>query len=156
MADLVYSRSSFGSSHHGHGLQSRPSLRVFLLHGNLDIWVKDAKNLPNMDFVRKKLGEIFRLFHVGKCDGAMSKNTSDHYVTISVANAVIGRTFVIKNSENPVWMQHFYVPVAHYAEEVHFTVKDNDIVGSEIVGVVGIPVEQIYLGNKVEGTFPVL
>lgn len=36
-------------------------------------------------------------------------------VTISVAGAVSGRTFVIIDTENPVWMQHFRVPVAHYA-----------------------------------------
>ncbi|GAA0181624.1 phospholipase [Lithospermum erythrorhizon] len=153
MAELVYSES-MGGSQHGQGVQMVPfktnslSLRMFLLHGNLDIWVKDAKNLPNMDLVNKKLGEMF---NIGK-----SKNTSDSYVTISVSTAVIGRTFVLQDCENPVWMQHFYVPVAHYAAEVHFVVKDDDIVGSEIIGAVGIPIEQIYSSAKVEGTFPIL
>ncbi|KAJ0565007.1 putative phospholipase D [Helianthus annuus] len=54
---------------------------------------------------------------------------SDPYVTVSVANAVIARTFVINNSENPVWEQCFYVPVAHYTTEVLFVVKDSDVVG---------------------------
>ncbi|CAL5442315.1 unnamed protein product [Camellia sinensis] len=58
--------------------------------------------------------------------------------------------------KNPVWMQHFNVPVAHYAAEVHFVVKDNDVVGSQIIGAVGIPVEQLWSGTKLEGTFPVV
>ncbi|KAJ6393767.1 hypothetical protein OIU77_023075 [Salix suchowensis] len=72
--------------------------------------------------------------------GGKNRNiTSDPYVTISISDAVIARTFVINNNENPVWMQHFDVPVAHHAAEVHFSVKDDDIVGSQIMGAVGIP-----------------
>lgn len=151
-------------SAHGQGVQCVPfktsnaSLQVLLLHGNLDIWVKEAKNLPNMDQVHRTLGDMFGRFRIGKKpEGSSSqKMTSDPYVTISVSNAVIARTFVIDDSENPAWKQHFYVPVAHYASEVHFVVKDHDVVGSEIMGIVGIPVEQLYSGSKVEGTFPVL
>ncbi|KAM7525676.1 hypothetical protein LguiA_015578 [Lonicera macranthoides] len=140
---------------------SRDSLGVFLLHGNLDIWVKEASNLPNMDFVRNTFGDMFGMFPEsvgGKTEdkNTSNKNTSDPYITVSVANAVIARTYVIINNENPVWLQHFYVPVAHYAAEVQFVVKDSDVVGSEIIGAVGIPVEQICSGTKVEGTFPVL
>ncbi|CAB80782.1 phospholipase D-like protein [Arabidopsis thaliana] len=73
----------------------------------------------------------------------------------SVAGAVIGRTYVISNSENPVWQQHFYVPVAHHAAEVHFVVKDSDAVGSQLIGIVTIPVEQIYSGARIEGTYSI-
>uniref|UniRef100_A0A2P2L0H9 phospholipase D n=1 Tax=Rhizophora mucronata TaxID=61149 RepID=A0A2P2L0H9_RHIMU len=153
---------SFGGSGHAQGQESLPfktnkgSLKVLLLHGNLDVWVKEAKNLPNLDMLHKTFGDMFSKFPVkigSKIEGHI---TSDPYVTISVGGAVIGRTFVIRNSENPVWMQHFNVPVAHHAEEVHFTVKDDDIVGSQVMGAVGIPVEQLCLGNKIEGSFPIL
>ncbi|KAJ0105807.1 hypothetical protein Patl1_18654 [Pistacia atlantica] len=157
---------SFGGSHHGQGQQVLPfetnkgSLKVMILHGNLDIWIKEAKNLPNMDMFHKKLGDIFGKFNVkvsSKIEGHMAqKITSDPYVTVSVAGAVVARTFVISNSENPVWMQHFNVPIAHYATEVHFVVKDSDIVGSQIMGAVGIPVEQLYSATRVEGVFPIL
>ncbi|CAK9187487.1 unnamed protein product [Ilex paraguariensis] len=164
MAQLAYSDSMSEGSQHGQGVQIVPfktcmaSLKVLLLHGNLDIWVKEAKNLPNMDMFHKKLGDVFGFGKLNsKIEGSMpSKITSDPYVTISVSNAVIARTFVINNSENPVWIQHFYVPVAHYASEVHFVVKDDDVVGSQIIGAVGIPVEEISSGKKIEGTFPVL
>ncbi|XP_071692922.1 phospholipase D gamma 1-like isoform X3 [Rutidosis leptorrhynchoides] len=158
----------YDGSQHGQSVQvvpfktSNASLKVLLLHGNLDIWVKEAKNLPNMDMFHNKLEKVFGkmpTFSGGKNkpeDGKPSKVTSDPYVTVSIANAVIARTFVISNSENPVWMQHFYVPVAHYSAEVQFVVKDSDVVGSQIMGAVGVPVEQLVSGSVVEGMFPVL
>ncbi|KAK0579227.1 hypothetical protein LWI29_023107 [Acer saccharum] len=79
-----------------------------------------------------------------KIEGIAQKTTSDPFVTVSVSGVVIARTLVISNSENPAWMQHFNVPVEHYAVEVHFVVKDSGVVGSQIRGVVGIPVEQLY------------
>lgn len=168
MAYPVYAESlSFGGSHHGQGQQAVPfktsgdsSLKFCLLHGNLDIWIREAKNLPNMDMFHKKLGDMFS-FMPGKVnskiEGQMSsKITSDPYVIVSVSGAAVARTFVISNNENPVWKQHFNVPVAHCAAEVHFVVKDNDVVGSQIIGAVGIPVEQLFSGMKIEGSFPIL
>ncbi|KAJ4712931.1 Phospholipase D [Melia azedarach] len=166
-AHPVYSEMmSFEDSNHGQGQQVLPfetnkgSLKVLLLHGNLDIWVKEAKNLPNMDMFHKRIGDMFGKLNVkvsSKIESHMAdKITSDPYVTISISGAVIGRTFVISNSENPVWMQHFNVPVAHKAAEVHFVVKDSDIVGSQIMGAVGIPVEKLYLGEKIDGIFPII
>lgn len=166
MAHLTYSDSMSGSSQHGQGVQFVPfntstgSLRVLLLHGNFDIWVKEAKNLPNMDLFHKNLGDMFGRLSgkfLSKVEGtAPTKITSDPYVTIAVSNAVIARTFVISNNENPVWSQHFYVPVAHYGAEVHFVVKDSDVVGSQIIGAVGIPVEQVITGARIESTYPIL
>lgn len=166
MAHLSYSDSMSGGSQHGQGMQFVPiktsavSLKVLLLHGNLDIWVKEAKNLPNMDLFHKNLGDMLGRLSgkfLSKVEGTTPpKITSDPYVTISVSDAVIGRTFVISNSENPVWSQHFHVPVAHYGAEVHFVVKDSDVVGSQIIGAVGIPVEQVLSGARIEGTYPVI
>ncbi|PIN08995.1 Phospholipase D1 [Handroanthus impetiginosus] len=165
MAHLTYSDSMSGGSQHGQGVQFVPfktsagSLRVLLLHGNLDIWVKEARNLPNMDLFHKNLGDMFGRLSgkfISKIEGSTpTKITSDPYVTIAVSDAVIGRTFVISNSENPVWNQHFHVPVAHYGAEVHFVVKDSDVVGSQMIGAVGVPVEQIISGARIEGTYPI-
>jgi phospholipase D1/2 len=169
MAHPAYAESlSFGGSSHAQGQQAvqfqtnKASLKVCLLHGNLDIWVRKAKNLPNKDMFHRSLACLWDMFsklcNVGsKIEEHMSETiTSDPYVVVSVSGAVIGRTFVISNSENPVWMQHFNVPVAHSAAEVHFVVKDNDVVGSQIMGAVGIPVEELCSGMKIEGTFPIL
>ncbi|CAI0471977.1 unnamed protein product [Linum tenue] len=155
----------FDGSPQGTSLQIVPfgtkgSLRVLLLHGNLDIWVYDAQKLPNMDMFHKRLGDMLNKFPANlsnKIEGQVSdKITSDPYVSISVGRAVLGRTYVLSNSENPIWCQHFYVPVAHHAAEVHFVVKDSDVVGSQLIGAVSIPVEQIYSGSKIEGIYPIL
>ncbi|KAJ6426678.1 hypothetical protein OIU84_022300 [Salix udensis] len=157
---------SFGGSNHNQGQQvvsfptNKGSLKVLPLHGNLEILVKEAKSLPNLDMFHKTLGDMFSKIPVklgNKIEGHLGgKITSDPYVTISISDAVIARTFVINNNENPVWMQHFDVPVAHHAAEVHFSVKDDDIVGSQIMGAVGIPVQQLISGMKIEGIFPVI
>nr|GEU41938.1 phospholipase D beta 1-like [Tanacetum cinerariifolium] len=135
-------------SQHSQGVQVVPfrtpnaSLKVVLLHGNLDICVKNASHLPNRDSFNEKF--------------KMLLGTSDPYVTISVANAVIGRTYVVNNSENPVWMQRFNVHVAHYTSEVLFVVKDNDVIGSKLIGAVGIPAGILVSDSVIEGTFPIL
>ncbi|PPS07114.1 hypothetical protein GOBAR_AA13532 [Gossypium barbadense] len=134
--------------------------KVLLLHGNLDIWVCDAVNIPNMDMFSKTIGDMIVMIPANitnALEGRMQqKVTCDPYVTIAVANAIIGRTYVINNSENPVWMQHFNVPVAHYASEVHFIVKDSDVVGSQMIGIVPISVEKLYTGERIEGVYPIL
>ncbi|ERN19431.1 hypothetical protein AMTRI_Chr09g42570 [Amborella trichopoda] len=159
---------SMDSSQHNQTLQivpfepSKGSLKVLLLHGNLDIWILEANNLPNMDTFHKTLGDMFgKRFSspvASKNEGHMPHQhiTSDPYVSVHVSKAVVARTYVISNSENPVWNQHCWVPVAHYAAEVQFVVKDNDVVGSQFIGTVSIPTEQICSGSKVEGLFPIL
>ncbi|KAI3713377.1 hypothetical protein L1987_71954 [Smallanthus sonchifolius] len=128
-------KSKHEGSRHPQGVEVVPfntsevHLKLVLLHGNLDICIKEANKLPNMDSFNKKFTPL--------------SGTSDPYVTVSVANAVIGRTFVINNSENPVWMQHFHVPVAHHTTEVLFVVKDSDVMGSQLIGAVGIPAEHL-------------
>ncbi|XP_023764342.1 phospholipase D gamma 1 [Lactuca sativa] len=116
----------------------KKALKVLLLHGNLDILVHEAKNLPNMDVFHKAMG------------------TSDPYVSIAITSAVVGRTYVLTNVENPIWNQRFNVPVAHHTAEIHFLVKDKDVMGSQLIGAVAIAVEHIYSGSKIEGFFPLI
>lgn len=138
----------------------KTSLKVLLLHGNLDICIFEAKNLPNMDMFHKTLGDMFNKLPgnvSSKIEGQLNRKiTSDPYVTIIIAGATFARTFVISNDENPVWMQTFTVPVAHNAAEVSFVVKDNDVVGSQYIGTVSIPTEHIYGGEEIKGFFPIL
>ncbi|XP_009627346.1 phospholipase D gamma 1-like [Nicotiana tabacum] len=157
-SEPTHSRTSSGELQNNWGMQVMPfmpSKKVLLLHGNLDIWVCEARNLPNLDMFHKTIGDMFNKMGT-KIDGNLGNMTSDPYVSITVAGAVIGRTYVINNNENPVWMQHFNVPVAHYAAEVQFLVKDNDMVGSQLIGTVAVPVDHIYGGGKIEGFFPIL
>ncbi|CAL5196200.1 unnamed protein product [Lathyrus oleraceus] len=156
----AYSASS-DDSLHSQSLKSFPVQdKNFLLHGNLDICIHGAKNLPYMDMFRKTVGDMFDKFPgnvSNKIEGTTSRKiTSGPYVSILLSNAIVGRTFMISNRENPVWEQHFYIPVAHNAAEVHFVVKDSGMVGSQLIGIAAIPVEQIYSGEKILGTYPIL
>ncbi|KAI9103642.1 hypothetical protein K1719_023265 [Acacia pycnantha] len=72
--------------------------------------------------------------------------TSDPYVSVSLAGATVVQTRVISNCENPVWDEHFIVPVAHPVQKVVFLVKDDDAFGAELIGVVEIPVQKILQG----------
>ncbi|CAM0870370.1 unnamed protein product [Alopecurus aequalis] len=132
---------------------SSPSLRAVLLHGSLDIWIHEARNLPNKDILSNTMGGLLKSC-TSAPDGAAS--TSDPYVTVLVASATVARTYVIQDDENPRWAQHFFVPVAHEAAAVSFVVKDSDVFGAELIGTVAIPAERLQAGERVEGAYLVL
>ncbi|KAF3334609.1 phospholipase D gamma 1-like protein [Carex littledalei] len=123
--------------------------KVLLLHGSLEIFIRYARKLPNMDKFHKTVGDYFR-------GTGMTNSTSDPYVTVSVSYAVVARTYVIDNNENPIWDQQFFVPVAHEAPEVLFTVKDDDVLGAQIIGTVSVSAEAICSGKTIDGIFPIL
>ncbi|WOL07514.1 phospholipase D gamma 1-like [Canna indica] len=138
--------------------KSQTSLKVLLLHGSLDVWVCEARNLPNKDQFSKTLGDMIGPRLSSTLSGKMrhlSSMTSDPYVNIMVCGATIGRTYVLNNTENPVWMQYFSLPVAHHTAEVRFVVKDNDLVGAQLIGSVSIPAEWIYSGERIDGVYPI-
>lgn len=105
---------------------SGTSLRFVLLHGTLDVWVYEAKNLPNMDSFSENVRKIFTTTPSSKTSARIEEHisqkiiTSDPYVTISLSSAIVARSRVISNSQNPVWNQHFSIPVAHNVAEVLF------------------------------------
>ncbi|GJN19949.1 hypothetical protein PR202_gb07269 [Eleusine coracana subsp. coracana] len=144
-----------GGSQHG---SVRPSLKVVLLHGTLDMWVHDARSLPNKDMFSKSIGDLLgpRITSAVGSKMSSASMTSDPYVTIQVSTATIARTYVVSNNENPVWEQHFLVPVGHEAAEVQFVVKDSDVFGAQIIGAVAIPAEKLLSGERIEGVYPVL
>lgn len=137
---------------HGGG-NAAASMRTALLHGSLDIWIHEARNLPNKDILSKTMGDL-----LGKKGSSASdaKSTSDPYVTVHLSSATVARTYVIPDDENPAWAQHFLVPVAHEAAGVQFIVKDSDVFGAELIGAVDIPAEHLEAGDRVEGVYPVL
>ncbi|CAA6660147.1 unnamed protein product [Spirodela intermedia] len=137
---------------------------VKFLHGDLDLWILEARSLPNMDLASERIRKCFSVF--GSCSSPFKRPsksstkhsmiTSDPYVSVSLGAATVAQTKVIQNSENPKWEEHFYVPVAHPVAAVEFHVKDNDILGAELIGTVSIPVDTIFGGKMVNGWFPVV
>lgn len=135
------------------------------LHGELDLHIIGAKNLPNMDFNAETLRKCLTVgsncappFVKGlKTNSGKHKMiTSDPYVSVSLAGATVVQTRVISNCENPMWDEHFIVPVAHPVQKVVFLVKDNDIFGADLIGVVEISARKILLGNTVSDWFPII
>ncbi|KAM5574402.1 phospholipase D delta-like [Rosa sericea] len=139
-----------------------------ILHGELDLWILEAKSLPNMDLPSERMRKCFTMF--GTCSAPFGNRsttkalsgkrpamiTSDPYVSVCLAGATVAQTRVISNSENPSWEEHFCVPVAHPIMKVEFHVKDNDVLGAELIGVVEISVDKIISGNTVNDWFPII
>ncbi|KAL3693763.1 hypothetical protein R1sor_007414 [Riccia sorocarpa] len=154
-------------------LEQTPSMakshEKVLLHGSLDVYIYRAKELPNMDLFSEKLRQAFSVFKICKAPftrstSAGSKShrhhviTSDPYVSVVLAGARLAKTKVITNNQDPVWNQHFVIPVAHTVSEVVFSVKDDDMLGAQQIGNVEVPVDAIVEAGLagVEGWFDVI
>ncbi|PIA47017.1 hypothetical protein AQUCO_01400020v1 [Aquilegia coerulea] len=146
------------------GKQTGVTEKFIFLHGDLDLWILEAKSLPNMDLVSERMRRCFTMF--GTCPSPFKKKpmrnagrnviTSDPYVSVCLAGTTVVRTRVIANCENPSWDEHFCIPVAHPVTKLEFQVKDNDVLGAQLIGVVEIPVDKILSGNTINGWFPVV
>ncbi|KAI3669422.1 hypothetical protein L6452_40657 [Arctium lappa] len=79
--------------------------------------------------------------------------TSDPYVKVSVPQATVARTRVLKNSKNPKWDERFIIPLAHALVNLEFQVKDDDVFGADLLGSVKISAEKIATGEVISGWF---
>ncbi|XP_062194039.1 phospholipase D delta-like [Phragmites australis] len=148
--------------------------KLVLLHGDLDLWILEARLLPNMDMFSEHVRRCFAACRLPTSCGPKHASatargggggrhhhhrkiiTSDPYVTLSVAGAVVARTAVIPNSQEPVWAERFAVPLAHRAAELEFQVKDDDTFGAQLIGTVSVPADIVARGDEVEDWFPVI
>ncbi|XP_077220019.1 phospholipase D delta-like isoform X2 [Tasmannia lanceolata] len=153
MEEIYWEGGSYGSV----------SEKVIFLHGDLNIWILEAKFLPNMDLLTERFRRCVTLSGCVRYPGRRNPHqprrkiiTSDPYVKVCLAGASVARTAVIPNSQNPVWNEHFDVPVAHPVSRVEFQVKDNDIFGAQLIGIVGISAHRILSGELIEDWFPVI
>lgn len=155
----------------------RSSSEDILLHGELELWIFEARSLPNMDMFSVRLHQCFPSCCVrGQQEEAAAfasapaassssqshhnlryrKITSDPYVTVRLGGATVARTAVISNAEFPVWNEHFVFPVAHPTAFVELLVKENDVFGAENIGTVKIPASRIVSGDLVRDWFPII
>lgn len=144
------------------------------LHGDLDLKIIEARSLPNMDIFSERIRRCVTAcdtikFHssdaaeTASADGGSAARshhrkiiTSDPYVAVSVPQATVARTRVIRNSQNPRWDESFNIPLAHPLVELEFRVKDDDVFGAETMGSVKIPAKRIATGEEISDWFPIL
>ncbi|XP_019172212.1 PREDICTED: phospholipase D delta-like [Ipomoea nil] len=143
------------------------------LHGDLQLHIIQASNLPNMDLTSFRLRRWFACDVCrknesagGGGDGAVSNRNKkihhrgviigDAYVTVLALQTTIARTRVIPNSANPMWDEHFHIPLAHRVEYLEFRVKDTDVFGAQIIGSVKIPASDIAAGETISKWFGVI
>lgn len=146
------------------GKASSWSQNVRFLHGDLDLWILEARSLPNMDLMAERMRKCFTVLGTCGSDSARTNRqksghkiiTSDPYVSVCLAGATVAQTRVIPNTEDPKWAEHFHVPVAHPVSKVDFQVKDNDLLGAELIGVVSMPVDVILSGKTMSGWFSII
>ncbi|KAI7726445.1 hypothetical protein M8C21_021355 [Ambrosia artemisiifolia] len=148
-------------------MADNPSAKVVLLHGDLYLEIIEARNLPNMDVIT---GHILRCVSFDPCpedrhEGSPNQEdlklrssgrkiiASDPYVKVSVPQAAVARTRVLKNSKNPKWNERFNIPLAHEVVQLEFEVKDDDIFGADLLGTVHIPAEKIAIGDEIYDWF---
>ncbi|KAK4741706.1 hypothetical protein SAY87_025294 [Trapa incisa] len=143
------------------------------LHGDLDLKIIAARDIPNMDVMSSHLRSC--VTSCGACatspgptSGAAGDAgdygshhrrkiiTSDPYVTVRVPQATVARTRVIKNSKNPTWNQRFLIPLAHPVTDLEFQVKDDDLFGAEVIGTVKIPAIDLAAKKHIEGWFTLI
>ncbi|CAM8912190.1 unnamed protein product [Rhodiola kirilowii] len=137
------------------------------LHGDLDLTIVEARSLPNMDLASEHLRRCFTcqtLKSRPKGETKPAKNGkklqlhgkgihSDPYVTVNVPGSTVARTRVIGNNKNPKWNEHFNVPLAHPAVNVEFQIKDNDMLGAQLIGTVLVPARRIVSGELIDEAF---
>jgi hypothetical protein len=137
-----------------------------LLHGTLEVWLYEAKNMPNMDLFSERCRRCFSCLSVCKppfvkakakvkkhSHGHRSKGiTSDPYAYVVLAGAKVASTHVIINNANPRWNEHFQIPVAHFTNEILIVIKDEDMVGAQHIGEVRIPAEEVLKKQVVSYT----
>jgi len=113
-----------------------------LLHGHLEIDVKQARNLPDMESWVAKLYD--------------SKDVSDPFVDIRLGKAKLAKTSIIFNDLNPKWDESYKIEVCHFADELIFEIRDKDHAYTELIGSVVIPTSRLVSGQVFDQEFDIL
>ncbi|KAH7523461.1 hypothetical protein FEM48_Zijuj06G0013700 [Ziziphus jujuba var. spinosa] len=141
---------------------------VVCLHGDLDLKIIEARCLPNMDMVSERVRRFITSLKTCTAKFPLSSEakkqhphhrkmiTSDPYVTVCLAGATVARTRVISNCQNPVWNEHFKIPLAHPVSRVEFYVKDNDMFGADLIGIATVSARRVMSGETISDWFPIV
>lgn len=107
------------------------------LHGHVQIKIKQARNLPDMESWFSKLSS--------------RKNVTDAYVDVRLGSARLARTKYVADSLNPSWNETYRREVCHFTDMLRFEVNDKDTIGSDHIGVASIPTASLIGEKSVKG-----
>ncbi|KAK6131044.1 hypothetical protein DH2020_035221 [Rehmannia glutinosa] len=114
------------------------------LHGDFELIIIEARSLPERKIVSKHLRRRLR--------GQLRRPN----VVVRLAGAGVAQTRPVSALENPVWQQHFRIPLAHLVSQVEFLVRDNTTLIAQVIGVATVPATRIASGEQIEEWFPVI
>lgn len=142
----LFRRQSSSSSDPSKAEWRRKSVKLregTFLHGELQVDIQEARDLPDTDNF---------LCNIKRCLG-QEKDVTDPYVAVQLDSTRIITTSVVYNNLCPQWNEFFRVSVCHYAKKLLFRVKDQDELGTEMVGEVSISVQELLdkPGMKIHG-----
>jgi phospholipase D1/2 len=76
-------------------------------------------------------------------------DVSDPYVAVYAGEHRIAKSSYVMNNLNPIYNEDFFVPVAHYVENLRFEVKDRDFnLYAQMIGETFLPVEELLKWDK--------
>ncbi|KAF9621735.1 hypothetical protein IFM89_027589 [Coptis chinensis] len=145
--------------------EDETSEEIIFLHGDLQLTIREARSLPNMDMLTEHIRRCFVICEPCKQPFKTEEQkiktrrkiiTSDPYVTVLLTGATVARTRILSNSQNPKWNENFKIPLAHPVSNVEFQVKDNDVFGAQLIGIVLISANRIRTGESISDWFPVI
>lgn len=125
------------------------------LHGTLYIGVVAGRNLPkhkNLS-IRHAVPTTLDSCLGGMEKAACASRPSKAYCTVNVGPTRRAGTDVLGHSSNPEWEEQFEILIADEAEELSFTVKDDNWIGAPHLGRVVVPIEEVVSGQRTEGWF---
>ncbi|KAL9158918.1 hypothetical protein ABFS82_08G100500 [Erythranthe guttata] len=108
------------------------------LHGDMDLVIVEARRITSTEFVYE---DFRRLRHP--------------YVKVYLGEARVAQTTRVRaDSQNPMWNEHFELPLAHPVDQVRFALIDTYISKKEIGAFV--PAKRIAIGDLIDEWFPVV
>ncbi|EYU41069.1 hypothetical protein MIMGU_mgv1a026439mg [Erythranthe guttata] len=112
---------------------------MIYLHGDIDIKIIEARCMPCMEFISE---------HVCHC-------LQNPYVKVYMGEARVACTARVRaRSQNPVWNEHFQLPLAHPVDQVRFALRDTEICETKLNAFV--PAKKIVTGELIDEWFLVV
>ncbi|XWS70696.1 hypothetical protein CRYUN_Cryun03dG0069300 [Craigia yunnanensis] len=119
----------------------------FLLHGTLHVTIYEVDRLS-----RAGCCNVFcKLLQNIEESAGVGKGIAKLYVAIDLEETRVGRTGLLGNECcNPQWHESFHIYCAHKASNVVFSIKENDAIGTSLIGRAYLSVEELLNGEEVD------